>query len=302
MTAVLGLLKPCYVFAPRALLRRVALALWTDQAPRRTVRMPWGAVLEVNPQEGIGRELFRQNIFDISVSEAAWRILRPGDLVLDVGANIGYMTSLFAARVGPSGVVHAFEPHPRIFPRLQRNVASLPSAGSAGVVLHDCALGDRDGAASLVEPEAFAFNEGAATIDRSLDSAGKSGVVNEVKMSRLDTVFGSERIKLLKIDVEGFEAEVLSGGKRLFAARSVANVIYEAHDRERSPLHSFFLERGYAIFGIGHTLFGLKMTPGAEAPAVERGWESPSYLATLDPGAVLPLLRGPGWRVLGYGR
>src|SRR5262245_31446399 len=122
---MIGLLKPCYVFAPRVLLRRAAQWLQDDDCGPRLVRLPWGAELDVNGREAIGRALIQQNSFDIAVSEVAWRLLQAGDRVVDAGANIGYMTSLFAARVGRTGHVDSFEPHPQLLLRLRQNVARL---------------------------------------------------------------------------------------------------------------------------------------------------------------------------------
>src|SRR5215471_13971392 len=122
MVAISGLLKPCYLFAPTVLIRRIGTWMYPERPQRRFVRLPCGPSLEVNPDDVIGRELLHQNIFDIAVSEAAWRLLVPGDRAVDVGANIGYMTSLFAARTGPTGEVISFEPHPDVFAKLRRNV------------------------------------------------------------------------------------------------------------------------------------------------------------------------------------
>jgi len=300
MSALTGLIKPCYVFAPRTMVRRIALSVLPSQRSVTTVRLPWGAVMEVNPNEGIGRELMHQNIFDIAVSETAWRLLRPGDVAVDVGANIGYMTSLFAARVGASGRVEAFEPHPRIFARLRHNARSLVRAGAvADVRLHDTALGSRNGAAQLIEPPIFGINEGASTVALGPVEPGPGDENRfEVSVARFDSLFPHERIALLKVDVEGFEAEVFAGAERALTRQRIQTVIYEAHDCERSGLHSLLSAHGYSLFGIGHDLFGPKLTPGSTAPSVDRAWESPSYLATLDPTGVQRALRPRGWRVL----
>jgi FkbM family methyltransferase len=302
MAAVVGLLKPCYVFAPRTLLRRIGLSLLPWQISAAGVRLPWGAQLEVNPNEGIGRELLRQGVFDIAVSETAWRLLEPGDLAVDVGANIGYMTSLFAARVGTQGCVESFEPHPRIFARLRQNVESLRRSGppAAEVTLHDCALGDTDGRTQLIEPRIFGINEGASTVTPApggLPGAPAEGSF-EIRIARFDTVLNGRQVGLLKVDVEGFEAQVLGGAQRALARRRIRHLIYEAHECERSPLHALLAGYGYSIFGIGHELFGPKLTPGAAAPRIDRRWESPSYLATLAPREAALALRTRGWRVL----
>ena len=295
MSALSGVLKPCYVFAPRVLARRVRLQLFGLHSPEQTVSLPWGARLEVNANEGIGRELVRQNLFDIAVTEACWRLLRPGDLAVDVGANVGYLTSLFAARVGSHGSVVSFEPHPRIFERLSRNTRNFrQDPDTARIQLHECALGDRDGTARLLQPEVFGINEGSSTV---VPQAGASGGF-DIRLTRLDTAIPDRDIALLKIDVEGFEGQVLAGAESLLKRGKIRHIIYEAHDCERSPLHALLGGFGYSVFGLGHHLFGLKMTAGDAAPAVDRRWESPSYLATLEPGVALRALRKRGWQVL----
>jgi FkbM family methyltransferase len=300
VSSITGLLKPCYVFAPRTLVRRLGMSLLPFQCPAQVVHLPWGTSLEVNASEGIGRELLHQNVFDIAVTETAWRLLKADDIAVDVGANIGYITSLFAARVGPRGRVESFEPHPRIFARLRQNVCNLKlGAKPTPIELHECALGDRDGTAQLIEPTSFSINEGASTLVATEDGASPESPSGfEIRLARLDSVLGDCDIALLKVDVEGFEARVLAGAERLLARRRITNIIYEAHECERSPVHAILSHYGYSVFGIGHDLLGLRITPGTAAPRVDRRWESPSYLATLIPDAALALVRARGWQVL----
>jgi FkbM family methyltransferase len=280
------------------MVRRIAMNLFPSQHLVTTVRLPWGALIEVNGKEGIGRELLRQKIFDIAVSETAWRALKPGDVAIDVGANIGYMTSLFAARVGPTGRVEAFEPHPRIFARLKHNVQSFLPACTT-VRIQNIALAGRDGSAQLIEPPIFGINEGASTVARGMSASepgGRNGF--EVRTAKFDSLFTCDHIALMKVDVEGFEGEVLAGAEHALAQRRIKSVIYEAHDCEGSALHALLSRYGYSVFGIGHDLFGPKLTPGSAAPSVDRAWESPSYLATLDPAGVQRAMRRRGWQVL----
>jgi FkbM family methyltransferase len=299
MPALRGLVKPCYVFAPRTLVRRIGMIFLHSQRSVAEVRLPWGALLEVNPEETIGRELLRQGVFDIAVTETVWRLLEPGDVAVDVGANIGYLTGLFAVKVGPSGQVVSFEPHPRIFARLRRNARNLGNQDSqASIALHECALGSRDGTARLLEPSAFRMNEGTSMLAGFGTQVPADSEGFEVKLARLDTILAGCDIAMLKVDVEGGEAEVFAGAERLLVNRKIRHIIYEAHDCARSPLHALLSGYGYSVFGIGHDLFGLKITPGTSAPKVDRSWESPSYLATLRPDVVLPTLRARGWQVL----
>jgi FkbM family methyltransferase len=295
MAALTGFLKPCYLYAPGTLLRRIAMAFRPEPSAHRNVRLPWGAVIEVNPAEVIGRELVRQNIFDIAVSETAWRLLRAGDTAVDVGANIGYMSSLFAYRVGTLGHVEAFEPHPRIFARLQRNLGGLNSSPGFRVRLHHCALGDRDGSARLLEPKTFGINEGTAALALE-HGAATDGF--DVRIAQFDTLMGDREVALLKVDVEGLEPQVFAGAAHALARRRIRHIIYEAHDCERSAVHALLAGYGYEIFGIGHGLGGLRLTAGTASPRVDRRWESPSYLASCAPGTAVVALKPRGWQVL----
>jgi hypothetical protein len=140
------------------------------------------------------------------------------------------------------------------------------------------------------------MNEGASTLLQQSQTTATGGF--EIRVARLDTVLQDREIALLKIDVEGFEGAVLAGAAEALAGKKIRNIIYEAHDCEHSPLHAHLAGYGYSVFGIGHDLFGLKLTTGVAAPAVDRSWESPSYLATLEPGIALRAMRARGWQVL----
>jgi hypothetical protein len=103
----------------------------------------------------------------------------------------------------------------------------------------------------------------------------------------------------LKIDVEGFELEVLKGAETLLSSGRVANVIYEDHTTGGSGLAERLTSYGYNIFAIGHGALGPTLLQGAAAQgAIDASWESASFLATRDPARATTLMRSKGWRVL----
>ena len=115
------------------------------------------------------------------------RMLRPGDLVLDLGAHVGVYTLAAAEAVGAQGRVHAFEPHPRNAGLLRR---SLEVNGFAGIAeVHLLAAGATAGASTLlVTPEW----EGGGFLDRAMPSAvpradGRQALT--VRVVALDTIF-----------------------------------------------------------------------------------------------------------------
>ncbi len=255
--------------------------------------------MEVNLHDLIGREIFKQRIFDLAVSECAWRLLSPGDHVIDAGANIGYMTMLFAARIGETGLVHAFEPHPRVLNRLQRNVDRIsrrPAAGRA--IVHPCALGDSHGNAELIETGYFSISEGTAKIATTETAADKTRS-HSVPVETLDELFPNEEFALLKIDVEGFELNVLRGANNLLSSHRVRHVIYEDHTLGQSGLAELLSGHGYTVLSIGHGTLGLRLLEASEGKVeIDASWESASFLATLIPDHVMTLMSRKGWGVL----
>jgi FkbM family methyltransferase len=112
-----------------------------------------------------------------------------GDLVVDIGANIGIMSRIFASR---GATVHAFEPSPSVLRLLRLNVEGLP------VTIHDVAISDGNGVTSFCEIEGSSeqhIGDGIAVAMRTLDSFALSP-------------------KVIKIDVEGFEHRVLRGAAK----------------------------------------------------------------------------------------
>ena len=115
-------IRPEYTFHPMQILRRFAWGLGiTKKAGSATT--PWGLTLHFDPDELHGRAMLTLGLSDVRVNEMIARLVRGGDIAVDIGANIGIMASLMAARSGLRGSVYAFEPHPGIRQILQKNIA-----------------------------------------------------------------------------------------------------------------------------------------------------------------------------------
>lgn len=175
-----------------------------DPAPGRWLRI---AVHEQS--ESISNILRHHFTWQRQLTQFIAQALRPGDIFVDVGANLGYFTLVAANAVAKSGCVHAFEPEPRNFALLQRNL-SLNSFDH--VVCHQVAVGARSGEASLHLSDA---NLGAHSL------MGKEGLVEgrKVSLMTLEDALASELrpLRLIKIDVQGLELQVLKGMERMLA-------------------------------------------------------------------------------------
>jgi FkbM family methyltransferase len=128
-------------------------------------------------------------------------LAKPGQIVLDVGTNVGEVLLNFAKRVGPHGRAIGFEPNPETLTKCRHNLSLNPFAN---VEVHAVALGEAPGEALLGRPNSN--NAGA-------DRIGSSGV--PVEVTTLDALTAAfDRLDLIKIDVEGFDLKVLRGGAR----------------------------------------------------------------------------------------
>lgn len=154
----------------------------------------------------VGRALIHYGEF----SELEWALLRaycqPGDTVIEVGAHIGAHTVSLSKAVGPQGRVVAIEPQPAMFQAL---CANLALNCLANVEAHQCGCGRAAGTMSVPLID-YASEGNFAAI--SLGPRNDTGLSQPVPVRPLDDVVaGHSRVDLIKIDVEGMEAEVLAG-------------------------------------------------------------------------------------------
>jgi len=174
----------------------------------------------------IRRKPFTVNLHDTIVSFEimvfkAWqpsetslyeRLIRPGDRVIDVGANIGYFTALFAELVGNGGHVLAVEPEPNNIRLLHKNVAER---GLVDIVtVAETAVGASAGSAPLYTAASGNLGDNRLyyTPERHGLVSAKERVAREVPVERLDVLAASwPGADFIKMDIQGFEEHALTG-------------------------------------------------------------------------------------------
>ncbi|HEX4156690.1 MAG TPA: FkbM family methyltransferase [Acidobacteriaceae bacterium] len=136
-------------------------------------------------------------------------LLHPGEVVLDIGANIGVYTRFLSEFVGPSGQVHALEPIPETYSYLSCNVTAI---GLRNVTCYNLAASDKDqDHASMSMPQ---YASGGSNIyEATLSDSGDIPVAT----ARLDTLFSHLSPSFIKCDVEGHEIPCLQGALDLIA-------------------------------------------------------------------------------------
>jgi FkbM family methyltransferase len=169
-------------------------------------------------QSGYRLRFFPSNLTEQLWVDPAWRdealdffrvYLRPGDTVVDVGANIGDTVITSSQKVGAAGKVWAVEPHPRTHRFLTEN---LQLNRCTNVQTFNCAVGDKEGTVQFAD-------------DRRDDMNKVGGGDVTVPIKRLDDLIsGADQIALLKVDVEGYEKPVLEGASRVLARTKAVHI------------------------------------------------------------------------------
>jgi FkbM family methyltransferase len=173
-------------------------------------------------------------------------LLEPGNVGIDVGANVGLVTLAMAKTVGETGHVIAIEPGTILYERLQRNL-SLNPALKKRVTSHQIGVSDKSGILFWQEDK---NNRGNAGLNNTVGEA--------VNIETLDVLLeGYEAIDFIKIDVEGMEYEVIKGAEKILIKHKPI-LFYETHsvflEVRRKTLFteiSEFLERlNYKLFDL----------------------------------------------------
>lgn len=194
----------------------LAMSLSGELPEQIVVRTTDGRELAVNTANGSYRYIYYLGEYEEAITDVFRALVRPGDVCLDIGANMGWYTTLFQKLVGSNGVVHAFEPVPPTFERLARNVRMNRLQN---VRLNDLALGDEE---KDVELHIFDnLPDGHASIATFGQSDFQSFTS---RMIMLDTYLEETRtdnVRLVKMDIEGAELMMLKGASRLFEQETV---------------------------------------------------------------------------------
>lgn len=204
-----------------------------------TTPAPGGGLVRARLTESTGWDLLHGA--DVEGEELRWAVgrVRPGDTVVDAGANIGLFTVPLARAVGSTGCVIAIEPNAAAVERLR---ASIALNRLTNVQVETAAVGDTSGQAEFFVAADSAYS-GLQPDERSPATA-----TTTVQMVTVDAVWasaGRPRVTLLKLDVEGAEARALAGAEELLAACRPA-VLLEARDEVAlAPLSDWLGPRGY---------------------------------------------------------
>ena len=178
------------------------------------------ATMRLDLREGIQRLMF---LGKYEPDQTRWfgECIKPGDTVIDVGASFGYYTTLGSALAGPSGKVFSFEPSPVASRVIEE---AILDSGIRNIVLTKAAVGKAAGSVPLYLPDGGSLHSPSILYS---DPAYSPVQVPVISLDGFGPLQGVPKVKLVKIDVEGYEPDVLEGMEHLVRSRRIENVFCE---------------------------------------------------------------------------
>jgi FkbM family methyltransferase len=138
----------------------------------------------------------KQDAFEISLMK---KYIRPGDTVLDIGANIGFYANVLAACVGEKGQVHCFEPDATNFRHLQNNCGKL-----ANVKLNNVAVADKAQTLKI-------YTSKELNVDHRTYKPDSYDQEIDIPAIAIDEYMGDKPVNFIKMDIQGFEMSAVKG-------------------------------------------------------------------------------------------
>ena len=163
--------------------------------------------LRVNPSEHIQQQLFWYGYYEKELGDLIKTLLAPGDVFLDIGANVGYF-SLLAASYEPTIRVFSFEPVSSVYQKLEENI-SINDAKNIRTIKAAAGRKNGDGEIYISGPD----NTGMSSFEKPGNFSGQTEKVSVIAIDEWIKSSGLSMLSLVKLDIEGYELAALEGMK-----------------------------------------------------------------------------------------
>lgn len=238
----------------KRVIRKVKYALYYGIRPKLVEIHSEGVnfLLKIFPLQngGIDIVIHNEKTWEPHISQLLKKHLQSGDTFVDVGANIGYHSIFVAKMLNDNCTVHAFEPQNHLCAQMQTSIAENDIKS---VEIHSHGLSYTNGSEKFV---VYDENIGSSSLlgDRNINPLSISDSY-QIELVRLDDVIElDEAVKVIKIDVEGFEYDVLRGASAVIkrcmpvVIMEFSPELYEQRDADMADdIIQYFLKRNYSI-------------------------------------------------------
>ncbi|WP_024516261.1 FkbM family methyltransferase [Bradyrhizobium sp. Tv2a-2] len=209
-------------------------------------------MMTVMPNEFVGRHIYLTGEFDRTVFEVLLDFSEPSDVLLDIGANVGYVSACFLKKV-PSSRAVAVEPQPVVCEYLRRNLAQFGDRHA----IFCAALSDRAGELPFfIDVE----NNG-----RSRLATGGEIATTTVQVLQANEFLSTEaiRVDIVKIDAEGHEGKIIRAAEDQLRRLKPRAILYEDHGglqtRDGADLSTILEDLRYSVFAIEKRLTEVRL-------------------------------------------
>jgi FkbM family methyltransferase len=213
---------------------------------------------QLNLREGIDLAIYVLGGFEVRTLRQYRKLIKAGDTVLDIGANIGAHTMPLAVLVGDTGRVVAFEPTKYAFTKLQRNASLNPALASRITACQMMLVAESTEAL----PDAIYSSwplESSSDLHkehhgRLMPTEGATASTLDHQVQRL----GLQKVDFIKLDVDGNESDVLSGGQKTLRRfrptlmMELAPYVYESHPKKFDDILRLLWDTGYVVSDVSN--------------------------------------------------
>lgn len=216
-----------------------------------------------SPASLIGWTVHFRGAYELATLGILAALLEPGDSIVEGGANEGYHTTFMATLVGRTGRIWAFEPNPLPRKTLETNTQDLPQV----TIHHDALAAEPAAARDFFVPRSDVPNQGLGGFAHNSTQATEKVTV---RIETVDRVIGEDPVCLIKLDVQGFEHEVMAGATGV-VERDLPYVLFESIPWEKSgrEVARMLRKLGYSLWRVDelpeHPYFSMQPAGNLEA-------------------------------------
>lgn len=238
------------------------------------IRDKWGNELFLSPYYLIDREIIFAGTYDLNLNLILEKLVKPGMICIDIGANIGEVSLHLGKLTSPHGRIYAIEAVRSVFGRLRENVTQNRLDGV--VSCYNVAISKEKGTTTIKYADSSKENQGMGSlVDDELSVINKCGTVHTISIDEFLEEHNVEKIDLVKVDIQGAEPYLLEGGRRCFKTigpdilMEVSSSLLQKTGKTPADLLAMIEDYGYKSFVVKRGRIKASIDSRTVSPLIE---------------------------------